>query len=105
MCMKELQVYRIYISFCHLLCIYFSRSGHEQLSRKDALKIVLTLGTFVLRAPNLVSDLSLAPLLISRGIKITLPLFSCCHHIAGAYGQSSSLQQTMLRGTDAHTRT
>lgn len=36
--------------------------------------------------PHFVSDLSLAPLLISQGIKVTLPLFSCRQRIAVAYG-------------------
>lgn len=37
--------------------------------------------------PHLVSDLSLTPLLISQGIKVTLPLFSCCQRIDVAYGR------------------
>lgn len=53
----------------------------------------------------LAGDLFISPLHISRGISVTMPPFSCCHSCVAAYRACSSLQQTALRGTDAHAQT
>lgn len=69
---------------CWLSC--YSQWGSEQLLRKDTSKNCLDIGHPSPPCPHLVGDLSLAPL-ISQGIKVTPPLFSCCQHIAVVYGR------------------
>lgn len=71
-----------------LLCLLncYCQWGSEQLLRKDTSKNGLDIGHPSPTCPQLVTDLSLAPLLISQGIKVTLPLFLCCQRIVMAYG-------------------
>lgn len=73
--------------------VCFNSTLFTNLPRKDAMKRKSPdIGHLSPPCPHLVSDLSPAPLLISRGIEVTLPFFPCCCRIAVAYGHSSSLQ-------------
>lgn len=90
-----LESYSAYLSFLHKKTVFVSvtlclPTFQEKMPPKK--KKSPDIGHLSPPCPHLVSDLSPAPLLISRGIEVTLPLFLLCCRIAVAYGHSSSLQ-------------